>query len=130
LRYASLHFQALSDFTSVHDGHEMRAAVIFPWHIGEQKLALTLGANYKSREILDYYYGVGSRDTDIPELFFSPVSSGVEKMVRFDWQCPLSEKWSLRAMVQYSRLPSSIADSPLLSDEEVGSIFFGGIYHF
>lgn len=129
-RYATFHFQALKDFTNVHHGHEVRAAVIFPWYIGEQKWALTLGGNYKSRDILDYYYGVGPRDTDMVDLFFTPTSSGVEKMVRLDWQFPLTEKWSLRAMTQYSRLPSSVHDSPLMSDKEVKSIFFGGIYHF
>lgn len=130
LDYASLHFQALSDFTSVHEGHEVRAAVIFPWQIGEQKWALTLGGNYKSRHILDYYYGVSARDTDIDTLYFSPTSSGVEGMVRLDWQLPLSDHWSLRAMLQYSELPDVIANSPLVSERGVGSAFFGGIYHF
>lgn len=128
--HASLHIQALSDFTSVHGGHELRAAVIFPWQIGEQKWAVTLGGNYKSRDILDYYYGVGTRDTDITALHFAPTSAGVEGMVRLDWQLPLSDHWSLRAMLQYSELPDSIADSPLVSERGVGSAFFGGIYHF
>jgi outer membrane scaffolding protein for murein synthesis (MipA/OmpV family) len=128
--HASLHIQALSDFTSVHGGHELRAAVIFPWQIGEQKWAMTLGGNYKSRHILDYYYGVSARDTDIDVLHFSPTSAGVEGMVRLDWQLPLSDHWSLRAMLQYSELPNNIANSPLVSERGVGSAFFGGIYHF
>jgi len=127
--YASLHLQALTDFTGVHDGHELRAAVILPWQIGEQKWALTLGGNYKSREILDYYYGVSARDTDIQDLHFVP-ASGVERMVRLDWQLPLSDHWSLRAMMQYSQLPDSVEASPLVSERGVGSAFFGGVYHF
>jgi outer membrane scaffolding protein for murein synthesis (MipA/OmpV family) len=128
--YASLHVQALSDFTSVHGGHEVRAAVIFPWQIGEQKWAVTFGGNYKSRHILDYYYGVNIRDTDITSLHFSPTSAGIEAMARLDWQLPLSDNWSLRAMLQYSELPDNIAGSPLISERGVGSAFFGGIYHF
>lgn len=127
--YASLHFQALSDFTGVHDGHELRAAVILPWQVGEQKWAITIGGNYKSREILDYYYGVSARDTDIQDLHFVP-ASGVERMVRLDWQLPLSDRWSLRAMMQYSQLPDSVEASPLVSERGVGSAFFGGVYHF
>lgn len=130
LPYASFHLQALSDFTSVHGGHEVRAAIIVPWHIGEQKWALTVGGNYKSHHILDYYYGVSGRDTDLSALHFSPTAAGIETMVRLDWQLPLSDKWSLRAMLQYSELPSSIANSPLVSERGVGSAFFGGIYHF
>ncbi len=127
--YASLHFQALTDFTGVHDGHELRAAVILPWQVGEQKWAITFGGNYKSREILDYYYGVSARDTDIQDLYFAP-ASGLERMVRLDWQLPLSERWSLRAMMQYSQLPDSVEASPLVSERGVGSAFFGGVYHF
>ena len=130
LSYASVHVQALSDITSVHGGHELRAAVIFPWHIGEQKWAMTLGGNYKSRRTLDYYYGVSARDTDIGALHFAPTSAGIDTMVRLDWQLPLSDKWSLRAMLQYSQLANSIDDSPLMSERGAGSAFFGGIYHF
>lgn len=128
--YASVHVQALTDFTGVHHGHELRAAAIFPWQTGEHKWAITLGGNYKSRDILAYYYGVNARDTDILELHFVPASAGVERMVRLDWQLPLSDRWSLRAMAQYSELPDSIDASPLVSGRSIGSAFFGGVYHF
>jgi len=130
LAHASLHLQAFTDFTGVHNGHELRAAVIFPWQLGEQKWALTLGGNYKSRKVLNYYYGVSERDTDISDLHFSPAEAGFERMLRVDWQLPLTEHWSLRAMMQYSELPNSVENSPLVSERGVGSAFFGGIYHF
>jgi len=47
-----------------------------------------------------------------------------------DWQLPLSDHWSLRAMMQYSQLPDSVEASPLVSERGVGSAFFGGVYHF
>lgn len=126
----SLHLQALTDVTQVHDGHELRMAIVLPWQWGEQRWALTLGANYKSRAILDYYYGVDARDTGDPAFWFDPVSAGTEQLVRLDWQRPLSRHWSLRAMLQYMELPREIHPSPLVSDHSVGTVFFGGIYHF
>lgn len=126
----SLHLQALSDVTGVHEGQEVRMALMFPWQWGEQRWALTLGANYKSRRILDYYYGVSARDVDDEALFYAPVSSGLERLLRLDWQRPLSRHWSLRAMLQYVELPHEIHTSPLVSDRSVGTLFFGGVYHF
>ncbi|MGP1609689.1 MAG: MipA/OmpV family protein, partial [Burkholderiales bacterium] len=130
LDMVSLHLQALSDVTGVHEGHEVRMALMFPWQWGEQRWALTLGANYKSRDILDYYYGVSARDVEDTSLFYAPVSSGVERLLRLDWQKPLSRHWSLRAMLQYVELPREIHTSPLVSDKSVGTLFFGGVYHF
>lgn len=130
LEAVSLHLQTLADVTGVHDGHEVRMALMFPWLWGEQRWALTLGANYKSRAILDYYYGIDTRDTADAALFYSPASAGVERLLRLDWQRPLSHHWSLRAMVQYLELPREIHTSPLVSDKSVGTLFFGGVYHF
>lgn len=130
LDYASFHVQALTDFTHVHDGHEIRSAVVFPWRQGKNHWSLSLGANYKSRQMLSYYYGIDTRDTDITDLHFQARKAGFERMIRLDWQRPLTEKWSLRAMVQYSQLPDSINDSPLVSDQQVKALFFGGVYHF
>lgn len=130
LQRMSLHLQALTDVTGVHEGQEVRLAAIFPWHWGEQKWALTVGANYKSRKILDYYYGIHSKDVVDNAWLFTPASAGIERMVRLDWQRPLSRHWSLRAMLQYSELPGEIHTSPLVSDDHVGSVFFGGVYHF
>src|SRR5690606_38310305 len=39
LRRLQLHAQALSDFTGVHDGYELRLAAIFPWQIRENRYA-------------------------------------------------------------------------------------------
>jgi outer membrane scaffolding protein for murein synthesis (MipA/OmpV family) len=130
LDWVSLHAQALSDFTGVHDGYELRMALVVPWQWGEQRWAATLGANYKSRQVLDYYYGIDARDVDDDTLFYSPASAGVERLLRLDWQKPLSRHWSLRAMLQYVELPREVHASPLVSDKHVGTVFFGGVYHF
>ena len=77
----SLHLQALSDVTGVHEGQEVRMALMFPWQWGEQRWALTLGANYKNRQILDYYYGVSARDVADATLFYAPASAGLERLL-------------------------------------------------
>lgn len=124
-----IHTQALVDVTGVHQGHELRIAGIFPWEMARSRWALTLGLSYKSEEILDYYYGVREEDAG-GALLYQPTASGVASMVRLDWQKPLSEHWSLRGMIQSTRLAKEIHDSPLVSDSVVNAFFFGGVYHF
>lgn len=132
--YSNAHFafhtQLLSDISGVHDGQELRLAAIFPWEMLSSQWAITYGVSYKSQSILDYYYGVDSKDTDSAALLFQPQTAGLAQMFRLDWQKPLSRKWSLRAMLQYTRLPTEVQGSPLVADQAMTAFFFGGVYHF
>src|SRR5690606_4778268 len=76
LRRLQLHAQALSDFTGVHDGYELRLAAIFPWQIRENRYAFTVGTNYQSRQVLDYYYGVRPDDNVSDSQLFATDSAG------------------------------------------------------
>lgn len=129
--WVNLHLQGLQDVTGVHDGSELRAALIFPWFVGDgQKWALTLGASSQSREVLDYYYGVDSGDTSIEDLWYSPTSSGLSKLVRLDWQKSINRNWSWRAMAQHRRFAQNARASPLVTQAGISSFFIGGVYHF
>ncbi len=125
-----LHSQLLHDISGVHDGDELRLAIIVPWEMSSSRWAFTFGSSYKSREILDYYYGIRAADTASGTTLFEVDSGGLAYMLRLDWQKPLTKKWSLRGMVQYNRLPSQIMDSPLVVNRATASFFFGGVYHF
>lgn len=126
--YFDIHTQALVDVTGVHRGHEFRLAAIVPWEMARSRWAFTIGAGYKSEEILDYYYGL--RESDAVGLLYEPAAAGVATLLRLDWQKPLNDKWSLRAMVQSTRLPKEVEDSPLVSERTANAFFFGGVYHF
>lgn len=128
--WVSLHFQALQDFTNVHRGHEYRVAMVLPWTLASQKLALTVGANHKSQQVLNYYYGIDASEAHNANWQYAVPSAGTEVLVRADWQKPISDKWTLRAKLQYLGLPGEIANSPLVAKDYVFSAFVGGVYHF
>jgi outer membrane scaffolding protein for murein synthesis (MipA/OmpV family) len=131
LPWMSAHLQVLQDVTGVHGGQEYRAALVFPWDFRTSKLALTVGANYKSEKVLDYYYGLDAADTvAAPNLLYSINSAGTETLLRLDWQRPITDKWTLRARLQYLDLPSQTVNSPLVAEDHVLSVFIGGVYHF
>ncbi len=124
------HTQALQDVSGVHRGHEVRAALILPRQVGEHRFALTIGTNYQSRKVLDYYYGVHEADTPRADLQFEPAGAGFSHMVRVDWQKPVSEHWSLRGLIKVTSLVDEIRNSPLVEQDYSAAVFFGGVYHF
>lgn len=129
--YASLHFQLLHDLLDIHGGQELRVAATFPVERGNDRFAATLGANWQSREVLDYYYGLHS--TEAARLgigTYRPQSSAVTPLLRLDWQRALSEHWSLRAMWQFMPLSDQTRNSPFVEGDTVQTVFFGGVYHF
>lgn len=129
-RWLSLHAQALQDVTGVHSGQELRLALVVPVDLATQKFAFTVGANFKSQNVLDYYYGVESATADGAPWRYSADSGGVETLMRLDWQKPLGNGWSLRAKMQYLDLPTVMTQSPLVDKDYVLSAFVGGVYHF
>lgn len=128
--WVNLHLQALTDFTSVHQGQELRLAMIFPWQHQNHRWAATVGANYQSYEVLDYYYGLTESEVAHPQFAYQVDRGGWSQMLRLDWQMALSRRWSLRAMAQYKHLNSDVRRSPMVSESGVGSVFVGGVYHF
>ncbi len=125
----NLHLQALSDVTGVHGGYELRAAAIFPWQWGEQRWALTAGLNHQSRRVVNYYYGLAAGE--VPQaVVYAPDAAGLTRMVRLDWQKPVSQRWSLRALVQYKQLAQEVSLSPLAAKDYSAAVFVGGVYHF
>lgn len=128
--WVNLHLQALTDVTSVHQGQELRLAMIFPWQYQNHRWAATLGANYQSHEVLDYYYGLVESEVAHPQYAYQVDRGGWSQMLRLDWQMALSRRWSLRAMAQYKQLNSDVRRSPMVSESGVGSVFIGGVYHF
>lgn len=129
-RWLSIHVQALQDFTNIHHGQEYRTAVVFPLELASQRLALTLGANHKSQQVLDYYYGIDAAEAMTAAWQYQVQSGGTETLVRLDWQMPLARQWTLRAKLQYLGLPEEMTRSPLVVEDYVLSAFIGGVYHF
>ena len=121
--------QALQDVTDVHNGHELRIGVGKVWRQGDNDFALAGGVIWQSADLLHYYYGVGAYEVTRPSAAYQ-APSGTSGFIRFDWSRPISERWSWRGTVQYKKLSSSIAESPLVDRNNVITAFIGGVYHF
>jgi len=124
-----LQAQWVHDVTDIHGGSEVRIAVARHFRWDRHWLAFSLGANWQSDEVIDYYYGV--RRNEVPDAESVYVGkAGISSVARMDWRYDLNEHWSLTFTGSYRQLADEISRSPLVEDDEVITGFIGGVYHF
>jgi outer membrane protein len=110
---------ALYEVTGEHDGYEVRTAVATPIIQSHGALVASVGATWKSARVVGYYYGV--------ERLYEP-GSAVNPFVKLGYSLPLSERWTFSAFAHYERLGSAVADSPIVSQSHVATVFAGFVF--
>ncbi|MEL0603374.1 MipA/OmpV family protein [Pseudoalteromonas undina] len=116
-----LSIQLLHDISNVYNG--IRGAVQWQYHsrIGRLKLKPTLGVNYKSAELNNYYYGLKAHETSLGKI---DVGSSWQPYAKIDASWPLSEANSLRFHVAYYDY-SAMDSSPLFERNYSMTAFIG-----
>lgn len=118
----------LKDITNIHRGEERRIALARHWKQGRHGFGVSAGALWQSEEVVNYYFGVSPEEADEDNQYLT--GSAVSSLVRVDWNYELNSRWDLRALVSYRHLPSEISSSPLVNNNNVVTVFVGGVYHF
>jgi MipA family protein len=80
---------------------------------------LNAGFTWKSAELVRYYYGMG--DAYRPDAALNP-------FVKLGYSRALGERLTLNAFAHYEYLSDEIADSPIVVDHGVLTVFAGVIY--
>lgn len=110
---------ALREVTGEHDGYEVRAAIALPLMQSKGSLVASTGLTWKSSAVVRYYYGVD--ELYEPGSAFSP-------FFKLRYARPLSDRWSVNAFAHYEHLPGSIANSPVISENHVTTVFAGVVF--
>ncbi|MDP1933075.1 MAG: MipA/OmpV family protein [Gammaproteobacteria bacterium] len=127
--WGDLQAQFLTDVSSTHDGESAFVSYSYPWLLQRSEISFTIGAEWKSRELVDYYYGVRKEDS----LDGRPIyrgSAGTNAVVRMSASHSLSEHWKLVGMVEREYLSSAIRRSPIINESRISSFFLGLHYQF
>ena len=111
----------LHEITGHNHGDEIRAAVAVPLSESRNPLTVSLGLTWKSAAIVNYYYGA-------PNVY--EAGAAVNPFVKLGYTHSLSRKWKLTALAQYELLGNAIADSPIVAQGQVATVFVGAIYGF
>jgi outer membrane protein len=111
----------LRDATGQNSGDEIRGALRIPLLQSNGALSANIGFTWKSAATVNYYYRV-------PILYSG--SAAFDPFIKLGYTLPLSSKWRLSAFAEYERLGNAIADSPIVAEHSVATVFVGAIYTF
>ena len=111
----------LHEITGHNHGDEVRAALAVPLTASQSPLTATLGLTWKSAAIVNYYYGA-------PNIYQG--GSAVNPFVKLGYTHRLTRRWRLTALAEYERLGKAIADSPIVTQRYVATVFAGAAFEF
>lgn len=127
--WGDLQLQVLSDLSLTHKGVEIWASYAYSWHYGNWRLTPSFGLNWKSSNLLDYYYGV--RDSEARENRPAyKASSGFNHFARLSVSYTINDHWGLVGVAEYETLSRSIRNSPIVNKDSVETLFVGIMYRF
>jgi outer membrane protein len=111
----------LRDATGQNSGDEIRGALGIPLLKSKGTVSANIGFTWKSAATVNYYYRV-------PILYSG--SAAFDPFIKLGYRLPLSSKWCFKAFAEYERLGNGIADSPIVAEHSVATVFVGAIYTF
>lgn len=119
-----LQLDAKADIAGSAGGAVYSLKYSYPFQLWGFRVAPTLGVDFLSSQMADYYYGIHADEQRRGVPAYSPGGSmipgaGVSLMR------PLGKKWSLLINGQFNHLPEKISDSPLVSGSQAGSVYIG-----
>jgi len=127
--WGDIQAQVLSDVSSTHNGQEAWLSWSHPWYTANSELNLTLGLEWKSANLVSYYYGVRPEEHFVGRNAYA-ADSGTNRFIRLSARHSFSRHWNLVAMVEREFLSSAIYESPIVSSHAVDTFFTGLFYQF
>ncbi|QLE84422.1 MipA/OmpV family protein [Shewanella sp. Scap07] len=117
------------DMFNVHQGTEAKVKWLYNVAIEQWKFELAAIMNWKSEEIVDYYYGVRPSENIYWSEHFD-AKSAINLGMEFTSQFVMTEHWELVFLARYTDIADEIADSPLLNERYSSTFFVGTAYRF
>jgi outer membrane protein len=111
----------LRDATGQNSGDEIRGALGVPLLKFKGTVSANIGFTWKSAATVNYYYRV-------PILYSG--GAAFDPFVKLGYTLPLSGKWRFNAFAEYERLGNGIANSPIVAEHGVTTVFVDAIYAF
>lgn len=120
---------ALNDVTGVHDGHELQLNAYHVMEFYGAELGLGLGAEYKSKKLIEYYYTVreGEANTRLPSY---ELKSSLNYYASIHYKYPLAPSWSVDINIKHTWLDSDLYYAAMIAKHTYFSGFAGVTYKF
>jgi outer membrane protein len=117
----------LQDVSKVSKGAEFRAGYKYSWQRGRFSLRPHATLALRSAKLNDYYYGVRPEEATAARPAY-PASSGVAPELGLYAAYSLTERWQLIAAARATRMPRTVAESPIVEHRTLRSLTLGALY--
>jgi outer membrane protein len=111
----------LHEITEQNRGNEVRAAIGVPLYRAHGLVSANLGITWNSAAIVNYYYGAAN---------VYKGGSALDPFIKIGYAMPLGGHWRFDSFAEYERLAGAIADSPIVNQNHVTTVFAGVVYGF
>jgi outer membrane protein len=127
-----LQVQILHDVNNVYNGFNgqielTRIIKIEP--LPNTVMSFSIGTNIKSKDLVDYYYGISQTAESSVDLDYHGKLS-ITPYFRLVLKHQLSERWQAKLNIKRIFLDDAMTDSPLVKDDYINTIFAGVSYDF
>lgn len=117
------------DISDVYKGARASAGYRKLWLLGSWKLVTSAELEWRSADLLDYYYGIDSTDID-NTLFHYDAGAGLFTSVGLTANREITENWHWLLHTSFNLLPKAMTDSPLVEEDYTITTFAGVTYRF
>jgi len=127
--WGDIQLQVLTDLSFTHKGAEIWASYAYPWQYGNWKAVPSVGINWKSHNLLNYYYGIRDSEKQFNRSAYT-AESGVNSFVKLSIAYRFNENWGAVGIAEYETLSRGIRRSPIVDKDGIGTLFIGLMYKF
>ncbi len=117
----SAQIDLLHEITDQNEGNEIRAAIGVPLLEAHGTLSANAGITWNSAGIVNYYYGAANVYTG---------GSALDPFVKIGYVLPLGGRWRFNSFAEFEHLAHAVADSPIVNQHHVTTVFAGVVYGF
>jgi outer membrane protein len=119
------------DVSGVYKGQHVKASYKYQLPVLDlpAKLQLSVGFDWQSAELIDYYYGLNSKDK-VDKAYYYQGTHGVSPFLGAAFNYRINKQWQFKFSAKRTYLSNAITDSPLVNDKHQDYLFIGGLYEF
>jgi outer membrane protein len=121
--------KVVGDALGIHEGYEVSATYEYPVGLEHWTVVPSIGVNWRSANLVDYYYGVRSTEAAAGRPIYSG-KSVVNTSVGVTVARKIAEQWQLVGGAEYVGLGDGIKDSPIIDKNYEATAFSALVYRF
>ncbi|NRD72617.1 MipA/OmpV family protein [Shewanella sp. VB17] len=128
-RAGIINFSLAHDVLNVHQGTEAKVKWLYNLAVNNWNFELALRLDWKSENLVDYYYGVRESES----LYWSrayKAKSALNTGIELTSHYVMSQHWDLLFLARYTKIADEIAESPLLNEDYTSTFYIGTSYRF